>query len=318
MSSASGGLNGNAVSITEYASELVRRGIRVLPGAPGTFWISHETGAMMRVPTLHTVAPSPGEVREVVWRGRVALASYLREPDDRHPANAWLYLCTDRAYALDKLAPAMRRNVRRGLRELRIARVAPEELLAHGVQAFCDTRRRNGLSDGTPEEFQREFRWRAHCPGHVFLGAWKDETLAAFLMIIEVDDWAEIIGFSMNAFLNLRPNDALFFHVLSHYLTERACRVVSYGLSSIQAESNRAGLHAFKTKVGFEARPVHRAFAVHPLLRPFANRLTLWGVNTALRFRPADRRLRKGRGVLASIVGQNLLPDFAEGDVSAD
>ena len=106
----------------------------------------------------------------------------------------------------------------------------------------------------------------------------------------------------MDALLNLRPNDALFFYALSHYMTERACRVVSYGLSSIQAESNRTGLHTFKTKVGFEARPVHRAFALHPLLRPFANRLTLWGVNTALRFMPRDRHLKKAGGVLTYIL----------------
>ena len=177
-----------ALSIAEYASELARHGSRVLPGAPGTFWVSYETRAMMRLPVFHMAPPSPHEVREVLWRARAALVSNLLEPDERHRANAWLYVCTDRAYALDKLVPAMRRNVRRGLRELRIGPITSDQLLAHGVQAFCDTRRRVGLSDGTPEEFQRRFTLRARCPGHVFLGAWKDDKLAAFLSITEVDD----------------------------------------------------------------------------------------------------------------------------------
>jgi hypothetical protein len=198
----------------------------------------------------------------------------------------------------------MRRNVRRGLRELRIEPITSDQLLAHGAQAFCDTRRRVGLSDGTPEDFRRRFTWQAKCPAYVFFGAWKDDQLAAFLSITEVEDWAEIGCFSADALLSFRPNDALFFYALSYYLTEKEYRLVSYGLSSIQAKSNRDGLHVFKTKVGFEARPVHRAFVLHPLLRPLANRITLWGMNTALRFRSRDRHLKKAGGALAAILRQ--------------
>lgn len=298
-----------AVSITEYAAELAQRGTRVIPGTPRTFWISHEAGSVMRVPIFDTAPPSSREVEEVLWRTPAAVASHLLEPDDRHPANAWLYLCTDRGYELDKLPPPVRRNVRRGLREFSIEPITPEQVLAHGVEAFCDTRRRHGLTDGAPEEFHRQFGIRAGCPGHVFWGAWRGQELAAFLSIIEVDDWTELIGFSMNAHLPLRPNDALVFRALRHYLTEGSCRVVSYGVSSIQADSSRAGLHAFKRKLGFEARPVHRAFVAHTLLRPFANRLTYWGVKAALGLRPGDRRLRKAEGVLACMVGRGDYPN---------
>jgi len=296
------------LSIAEYASELTKNGTQVLQGAQGTFWVGYEAVAMVRIPTCHLAPPTPGEVQRVLWRGRVATVSYLLDPDEHHPANAWLYVCTDRAYALDKLPHAMRKNVHRGLKELRIAPISSDQLLAHGVQAFCDTRRRNGLSDGTSEEFYRRFSLRARCPGHVILGAWKDDKLAAFLFITEVDDWAENEGpFSVDTLLNLRPNDVLLFWELSHFLTKGACCVVSAGTSSIQAESNAAGLHAFKTKVGFEARPVHRVFMLHPLLRPFANRLTLWGVNIALRFRPGDRRLKKAGGVLTYILEEKRM-----------
>jgi len=298
----------NPLSISEYASELARKGTRNLPGSSGTFWIGYETSAMVRMPTFHLAPPAPGEVRQVIQQGAVAVVSYLQEPDQHHPANAWLYVCNDQSYALDRLAPAMRRNVNRGFKSLRIAPLSSNLLLAHGRQAFCDTRHRVGLSDGTPEEFYQRFILRAKSSGHVFLGAWKGDKLAAFLSITDVDDWAEIEGcFSVNALLNLRPNDALLFHALFYYLTENAYRLVSYGLSSIQVESNEVGLHAFKTKVGFKAQPVHRAFVFHPLLRPVTNRLTLWGVNMALRFRPRDRRLKKAEGVLAQMLGKNQL-----------
>lgn len=296
------------VSMDDYATGLARSGVPVVRGTGGTIWVRHDAGAMMRVPRFYVVPPVRREARQIPWRGRVAASTYICEPDDRHPANACVYICSDRAYGLDKLPPAMRRNVRRGAKELNIAWLTPDELLTHGAPAFFDTRRRVGVSDGTAEEFSRRFRWRTSCPGHVFLGAWRGDQLAAFLSLIEVDDWVEIEScYSMNTLLSLRPNDTLMYSALFHYLRERECRVVCYGLSSIQAENNAAGLYAFKMKVGFEAQPVHRAFVLHPFLRPFANRLTLQGMNAALRFWPRGRVLKKAEGMLAYILGETRM-----------
>ncbi|MGH2506225.1 MAG: hypothetical protein ACRDHZ_02195, partial [Ktedonobacteraceae bacterium] len=123
-----------------------------------------------------------------------------------------------------------------------------------------------------------------------------------------IDDWAEFGCYSADDLLQYRPNDTLMYSALSHYLIEQKLRLVSYGLSSIQAESNAVGLHKFKRKVGFEARPVHRAFIPHPLLRPFVNHLVLSGVNTVLRFRPTDRRLKKVGGTLEYMLGYTHMP----------
>jgi len=290
-------------SITEYATSLKRSGVHVVPGEVGTFWVRHESGAMVRFPKFHLAPPPAQDVQQTLWHGRAAIVSYLLEPDESHPANAWLYLCTDRAYALEKLTANARRDVRRGLRELKITPLTAEQLLAHGFPAFRDTRRRNGLNDGTIEEFRRWFNGLAKIPEIVYLAAWKDKQLAAFADITEVDDWADFGCFSMDSLRRYTPNDALVYTVLSRYLIERKCRLVSYGLSSVQNESNAAGLHKFKLKLGFEARAVHRAFVPHPLMRPLFNRWTLWGVSTMLRFKPGERHLRKAQGVLASICG---------------
>jgi hypothetical protein len=296
-------------SLVQYAAQRARQGSRVLPGDAGTFWVEHEARGLVRIPPFLVGPPARGEVRQVLWASRCAVATYLLPPDAMRPANAWLYLCTDQAYDLDKLVPAVRRNVRRGLRELTVTALSPADLLAHGAQAFADTRRRVGLADGTPREFTRRFRLRAACGGHSFLGAWNADRLAAFLSLTEVDDWVEIEGsFSVTELLPLRPNDALMYRALSQYLVEERRRVVAYGLSSIQAESNAVGLHAFKTKMGFEARPVHRAFALHPALTPFANRLGQVGLGVLLWLWPHQRQLKKAEGVLASVLGDARLP----------
>ncbi len=293
---------GKVITLGDFASMLSSQGTRVVPGSKETFWIRSEFTVLARIPDFLMAPPDPGEVEQVLKEGWAAVASYYLEPEENHPPNAWLYLCTDRTYSIERLSPPMRRNVRRGLKELRIAQLSPDQLFIHGMQAFCDTRKRVGLSDGTPENFQRRFSQRAKCPAHVFLGAWKDDTLAAFLSITEVDDWASIEGcFSRTDLLNSRPNDLLMYTTLSRYLIDEGRRVVGYGASSVQSESNAATLHVFKKKVGFQAKPVHRAFVFHPLLRPFVGRATLGMIGLLLHMRPGSPWLKKAEGVLRCI-----------------
>lgn len=290
-----------------YAAALAKNGTAVLHGTQGTVWAEYESYAMMRIPTFSLYLPSTEEVDRIFRRRRVAVATYLVEAGKQHAANAWWYVCTDPTYSIEKLHPAMRRNVRRGLKEFAISPLTPDQVLAYGMQSFCDTRRRVGLSDG-PEEFQRRFTARGNCPGHVFLGAWKGDVLAAFLSITEIDDWAEIEGsFSRNDLLNSRPNDALMYAVLSRYLVYESKRLVSYGLSSIQQAGDAEGLHAFKTKVGFRAQAVHRVFVLHPLLRPFSTRLAVKGVNVIRGLFPRNRMLNKASGVLNLLIGNTRL-----------
>jgi len=299
------------LSTPAYAAALAKSGVQTLPckssvsGIPDSFWAKYETGTVVRVPTFSLVQPQERELSHVLRESRSLIASYVLEPDASHPANAWLYLCADQEYELQKLKPAMRRDTRKGLRELRIAPLSTDQLLAHGCPAFCDARRRAGLSDGTAKEFVRHFNLRTQCKGHVFLGAWKDDNLAAFLSIVEVADWAEIVGcYSRDDFLSAQPNSVLIYTALSQCLAEAKRSHVSYGLSSIQTVSKKAGLHAFKTKVGFVAKPVHRAFMLHPVIRPLMNRLTLAGMHTLLRMQPGNRLLKKAHGLCSLLVDE--------------
>lgn len=296
-------------TLRQYAESLQAAGVRVVPGSQGTFWAAAADRVLWRVPIFHVGVPSAPEVDRALRLTRAIVASYVVEPDAQNPANAWLYLCSDHDYALGARVPSMRRNVRRAMRDLSIRVVTPAELRAHGGRAFCDTRRRTGLDDGTPRGFERYFAFRGGVagPGRTYLGAWKDEQLAAFVTIVHVDDWVELCCFSMDSMLQHRPNDALLYAALSHYVTARNCRVVSYGLSSIQAISNAAGLHRFKRKIGFETRPVHRAFVLHPSLRALASRGAVRAVHcaasAALRFRPRNVGLKKIEGVLTCMLG---------------
>jgi hypothetical protein len=295
-------------TLLEYVEDLRSDGVRVAAGGGETYWVATPHGVVRRVPTFHVDSPDPSEVDAALRASGAVVASYVTAPADGHPANAWLYLCADRGYALDGLPPTMRRNVKRAARELTIAPLTGAELLAHGARAFSDTRRRTGLDRETVATFRRYFAHRGYIdrPGRAFLGAWKDGQLAAFVKALHVDDWVELTTFAMDSMLRYRPNDALLYGALSHYLGRGGCRVVSFGLSSIQASSNIDGLHRFKLKVGFTPTRVHRAFVLHPSLRPLANRVTLRAarrtVNGALRVRPRSRRLTKLEGMLTCML----------------
>ena len=292
------------VTLEQYMTDLKRIGKKVLPGSEGTIWIAHERGALVKLPTFNLKHPTPQEISRLFWKDRAVCVSYILEPDKEHPANAWLYICSDREYGLRKLGKGTRSSINRGFKELKISNLTGEELLKYGVQAYCDTRSRVGLNDGTIEAFEKKFTVRTTYRGNVFVGAWKDNQLAAFFSMTEIDDGVEIDGsFSMNAFRKYYPNDTLMFQVLTHYLVDGKKSVVSFGSSSIQTESNEIGLHAFKTKIGFEAKPVHRVFLIHPILRPFTSNLMRLGISMALRFRPDNRLLKKTEGVLQIIGG---------------
>jgi predicted nucleic acid-binding protein len=311
-------------TLTEYVEDLRAAGVRVVSGNEGTYWVASHQQFVRRLPTFHTRMPDPSEVDRALRSTGALVATYLSEPDEHHAANAWLYLSTDHDYSLMTLAPVMQRNVRRAMRELRIAPLTASELLAHGSRAFCDTRRRTGLAWETSRSFRRYFGCvdRIDRPGRRYLGAWKEGQLAAFVKILHVDDWIELGSFSMDSMLRYRPNDALLYVLLSHYLAQRHCRVVSFGVSSIQADSNVAGLHRFKRKVGFKPSGVHRAFVLHPSVRAFGSPVTLsaarWAVSAALRVRPRERRLKKLDGMLACMLGATSMMDAAERSADDD
>jgi hypothetical protein len=296
------------VAMREYAASLAREAVGVLPGSANTWWVRHEGMSLVRRPVPCLDVPPAKEVRSVLWRAGVPVASYVCQPDEQHPQNAWLYVCHKDTYSMSKLGAPVRRHLKRALRELRFDLVSPETFLEHASVAYCDTRRRAGLADGTTVVFRQLFEPFLRNPASFIIGAWKENELAAFLTVVMVDDWAELGLFSADRYLPLRPNNGLIHVALETLLAGPHCRLVSYGLSSVQEASKAEGLHAFKTRVGFEARPAHRAFVFHPLLRAFANPITLCVLRGCARLHPRSRALNKASGLLATHLGRTVFP----------
>ena len=300
--------DGLPISLEECLRASQDKGRCIFPAGNEGFWLKSELGGLKRCPEHLIDPPAPGEVKRLLWHVRLPVATYQCQPDAHHPANAWLYICRDPDYHVDKLDREERRKVRCAQRAFRFEFLDHPTLVAHGTDAFCDTRARHGLSDATPHCFRRLVDEEASLPGHWAVGAWCGSELAAFFTLDVVHDWVELFPYAANAHLRSRPINGLMDFVLDYFLTQRRVRYVSCGVSSIQESSKAATLHRFKRDVGFETIPVHRAFVFHPLVAPLANRASLWMLRRLCRTCPGNQAIRKATGLLATHLGYNPMP----------
>ncbi|HEY4760214.1 MAG TPA: hypothetical protein VIH42_06520 [Thermoguttaceae bacterium] len=294
------------IPLNEYLAALNQQGVRVYSGTGNTFWEVCEMNSLMRRPYIRLDPPPAEEVRRILWEARAPVASYVCAVDGAHPQNAWMYVCEDQKYNVDKLSSTGRRDVRKALRNLRFEFLGQEIFKEKGLKSFCNTRQRIGLTDGTQENFYKKFAHFCENPGHKILGAWAGSELAGFTAVECADDWVDFYPYAADDHLQLCPNNGMAHFILDYFLVQKKVRVVNYGLSSIQEESNAAGLHAFKKKAGFECRPVHRVFVFHPLLRPLANRFTLAVLRLWRQLAPGNPAVRKACGMLATYRGQSF------------
>jgi hypothetical protein len=290
------------VSLVEYVRGMAAAGRRFYPGSASACWVQYEPGTMIRLPIHSLQFPITGELSRLYWVRLAPLVSFLVDPDSQHPADSVLYICRDKRYSLQKLEHAARTNIRRGLREFRITFLTHAQLLRHGEQAFIDNHRKFDPAAATAEEFKRQYAGLTSGPGNVFIGAWKDDILAAFVHLVFVDDWVNISGrCAMEAFLNLRSNEVLLFAALFHFLVEKEVRIVTAGVASVDETANTPGLHRFKVKMGFKPVPVRRAFVLHPVLRPLAHQPARSLLSFSRKLFPQYRRLRLAESVLSRI-----------------
>mgnify|MGYP002624192579 CR=1 FL=1 len=251
-----------------------------------------------RSPAFTLTTPTKEELDEVFKKLNPLLITYnvLSESNE----NAYLYTIDDNDYELEKLDSTGRRFARKGRANFDIKFVDWEVILEQGLKAFCDTRTRNGLDDGTEDVFLKRMTDNKNNPAFKAIAAFsKDENLlAAYLTVIEVEDWVEITsGYSDNNFLKSYPNNGLFDFALSHYLKEHSFQKVSYGVSSIQKKSNKESLHVFKKRVGFKATPIKRVFLPNPKYKFAFNPISRSAVKLMLKLKKGDRNLLKLEGM---------------------
>lgn len=296
------------LGVPSWVADLEAQGMTAMWSERGHCWVRFKRFGHLRYPTNDVAPVSDEERRELLWKARFPVLQYHELAGDT-PANASLYLCSDKGYSLESLSSNNRSKVRRGLKRLEVRQITAEEVIEAGYDSYCDTRTRHGSTMMSPAEFRANWERQRVVPDRQIWGAWSGMELAAFGTVHLCGRWAAISATVSNTVhLKDYPNHALFFTMLEHLMGLPEIETVSYGLSSLRSETARESLHAFKVSIGLEAVPVRRQVVLHPLLRPVVNRPGLAGARLLERAIPGSRIPRAAR---ASI--EFLLDPDAEG-----
>ncbi|QXC60271.1 GNAT family N-acetyltransferase [Aquihabitans sp. G128] len=281
-----------------WLAGLEAQGMSTTWSPAGHCWVRFKRVAHLRYPTNDLAPLGADERRALLWRRRMAVLQY-HEPAGIERANASLYLCTTRDYGIDVLSSNNRSKVRRGLKRFEVRETSAAEVLAAGYPSYADTRARHGSGAMTPEQFRANWERQLEVPGREIWAAWAGAEIAAFGTVHRCGRWASISAtVSDRAHLRDYPNHALFFTMLEHLMADPSVESVSYGLSSLRAETARESLHSFKVSIGLEAVPVVRKVVLHPLLRPAVNHGSLAVAGAAARRAPEARLPKAARAAL--------------------
>jgi len=303
-------------TMADYVADLHRHGQSgLLSSDPGAGWTPDRRFALFRFPIEHTKPPDPEEVREALRQGGAWVVSYTLAPGPDRPPNCMDYVCRDRKYDIDRLAPPVRRNIRRGLRSFTVRLCTWDELAEKGYPARADTAIRHGYAK-PPEDDTRGFvdRYRGS-PHFDIWGAWDGDELMAWIGVIKIDNWAYVHqAQSRSAALPLRPNNAVLYLATRHIMVVEKRDWVTYGVSSIQRRDPHLGLHNYKTRMGYVTEPLHRAFAVRRALRLLLKPApAAWAWERLAKLLPWSHAVARIAGMAGLLSGRELAPlDWAE------
>lgn len=262
-------------------------------------WVQYSRGAYVRYPLFDFDLPSDIEIKQVFKHTKAKLLSYSMLADDNNK-NAYIYLCKE--YDVSALKDNFKRNIKKAEKIFQIKTVNKNEVEKYAYQAFSDTRKRLGLSDFRHHDFLQRFSANNLRLNSCIIGAFSDDKLAAFASVLLYHDFLEIEGlFSCNNYLKDRPNDLLIFTILNTAINIDKMKLVSYGFSSIQDNTNEEGLHQFKIKCGFDSISVSRKFVINPNYKWLINIFTKKMVKITLLLFPKNVKLRKLNGILNCI-----------------
>lgn len=269
--------------------------------APGgqQAWVPNAAHELCRIPLRCKEPPDAAARRSVLEQDSIWAGSFLTDPTPEFPVNCFEYICHDPNYHFDNLAKNTRRDIRRGLRNFEVRICNWRELAMMGMQAQNDTMLRHGYRPYSKNQYFAMIGPFRHSPFHQIWGAWRGTDLAAWQIVVSLENHAIIkMCRSMTSHLKWCPNNAVLYEATRQLCEKKAVAYLSYGLSSIQPNTDELAMHRYKTRMGFDAIPCYRTFF---LRRPAKQLLTvgyysgLW--NLTGKILPRSESLRKILGL---------------------
>lgn len=285
------------MTLNEYFISLKDSNIPVTWGDGNYIWIKHESFSAIRFPEMITSRPSEDEIKRVFKYLKCVLISFCTTDEKQFNPNAILYLSNYTDYDKKLLSKNVIRDINIAKNNLSLGFIEWDEILKDGFQAFHDTRSRVGLSDSNKSNFEKRFKSFSKISAHKALAAKFEGVIIAFMSLIFIDDFIIIQGsFSNNTHKHLCPNNGLSDFLQQNFLSKDNIKCISYGFSTIQKDSNKIGLHNYKTRIGFKAYDINRRFILHPLIIHLKKPISQL-IRILLFIFPRNRQLKKAQGI---------------------
>lgn len=174
---------------------------------------------------------------------------------------------TNTGYDLSCQHQKARNQTRRGLENCVVEEIDFDYLSKNGLPLNQDTAERQGRES----QYADPDYWRKYCKaaketsGVSAWGAFVGGQLAAFLVVIEVEDWVEwVVNHSAPALLKKYPNNALAFRAAQHFFQKSGCRGICYGLGSLEPTP---ALDHFKQRMGWTLQPIKQRLVFSKRMR---------------------------------------------------
>jgi len=243
--------------------------------SPSAYWVEVQPGVLLSIPHHRLIDPPERELDELLQRaGAVA----LRYPTtmEKHGFDSNMPACRSQDYSIENLPRTVRNRVRKGMENCQVRLVTKEELEKEGVLLNQKTCRRQKRHD--PKENLRYWQRLCHAvtetDGAIVWGAFRENRLVAYLIVLETPSAAEfIIQNSDSDFLKFCPNNALLYIATRHYLVERNPALpICYGLGSLEETPT---LDRYKVGMGYVLEPIKQRIYIRRSLSWLCNSYTL-------------------------------------------
>ncbi len=280
------------MSLEEIISFFAKRGHRVLQTSSCWWYDEYRQNRIYNsFPPHRLIEPTREEIAQVFRRAPSAFAIRFIGPRRSQRDESFIWV-RRRPYDLTDLSSKSRNQTRRGMERCQVKRLSWDELVVLASEAHGDTMKRHGTNGAESLGFDVQL---SECPAYEAWGSYIDGDLAAYAVILKVEDWVHILLHrSVTAHLKLRPNNALIFCMVKELLSSGNVSGVGYGLQPLTALDS---LEHFKLGMGFAKEPVCQRIIMAPWLKLLLNPITSWPIEMVANLFPRVSRLQKVAGI---------------------
>ncbi|MGH9818194.1 MAG: GNAT family N-acetyltransferase, partial [Candidatus Acidiferrales bacterium] len=206
----------SAAAMDTYVTWLKNSSSTALFESAGVWWRPYHRALVPASPKPEPVALSEGQAKELLEKSGMLFLRYFTRTFDE-PTAFWYTAC--REYRFEKLAPDMRRYIRRARERCEVRQVDAEWMATHAYGCYAAAFRRYANAwPGPRETFEKSCREAAGGPFE-FWAAFVGGTLAAFTKVVTGEDYAAAVVTKLHPdFLRHRPGYALRDSILTTYV----------------------------------------------------------------------------------------------------